>query len=109
MQPQLMDQVVQGAMLPAANEELGPSEILMWNGRLDNRDDLQRNLADKETADAALVLAAFERWGVAGLGRVIGDWSAVIHDRRNQAIVLASDYAGVRPLYYRRRNGEISW
>src|SRR5690242_16209612 len=87
------------------------SEILMWNGRLDNRNELLWSLsaASGEREDSALVLAAFDRWGISGLGRLIGDWSVVIHDKRRQAIVLASDFAGVRPLYYRHGERTIRW
>ena len=84
----------------------------MWRGRLDNRGDLVRQLSDsaaKASSDGALLLAAYERWGSAGLGRVIGDWSAVLSDPRRRAIVLASDFSGVRPLYYHHRGHEVLW
>ena len=41
-----------------------------------------------------------QRWGIDGLVHLIGDWSVVIWDHANRATVLASDFAGVRPLYY---------
>ena len=84
----------------------------MWHGRLDNRGDLLRQLSDsvaEASSDGALLAAAYERWGDAGLGRVIGDWSAVLCDPRRRAIVLASDFSGVRPLYYHHREQEVLW
>jgi asparagine synthase (glutamine-hydrolysing) len=87
-------------------------EVLHWDGRLDNRDDLLPQLRDSlqgDTGDAAIVRAAYERWGADGLVHLIGDWSVVIRDRVNRTTVLASDFAGVRPLYYHVRPGRVLW
>jgi asparagine synthase (glutamine-hydrolysing) len=84
----------------------------MWHGRLDNRGDLVRQLGDSvvgPSSDGSLLVAAYDRWGIAGLGRAIGDWSAVISDPRRRAIVLASDFSGVRSLYYHRRGNDVLW
>src|SRR5215469_1771092 len=48
----------------------------------------------------ALVLGLYEKRGAAGLRELTGDWSLVIWDAHRRAIVLASDFAGTRPLYY---------
>lgn len=88
------------------------SEVLHWDGRLDNRDDMLPRLTDSLTGDtgnAAIARAAYERWGTEGFVRLIGDWSLVIRDRVNGVTVLASDFAGVRPLYYHVQNGRVQW
>jgi asparagine synthase (glutamine-hydrolysing) len=98
--------------LDRANEHHYRTEILSWDGRLDNRSDLLLLLADSlrgETSNAALVRAAYQRWGSDGFVKLIGDWSVVIHDHVNQAIVLASDFAGVRPLYYCVQPRGVLW
>jgi asparagine synthase (glutamine-hydrolysing) len=87
-------------------------QVLVWDGRLDNRDDLIALLMDSlqgNTSNAALALAAYERWGTRGFVHLIGDWSVVIHDQVNHTIVLASDFAGVRPLYYHVQPGRLLW
>src|SRR5271165_5205621 len=87
-------------------------EILHWDGRLDNRGDLGLKLRESlraKSGDAALALAAYERWGTDGLVHLIGDWSAVIRDRMGGTVILASDFAGVRPLYYHVRSGQVLW
>ena len=102
----------QRACLPAPAVRGSHCRLLMWHGRLDNRGDLVRQLGGSATgasSDGALLVAAYERWGAAGLGRVIGDWSAVLSDPRRCAIVLASDFSGVRPLYYHHRGHEVLW
>jgi asparagine synthase (glutamine-hydrolysing) len=88
------------------------SEILHWDGRLDNRADLLILLRDSlraDTGNAALALAAYDRWGTDGLVRLIGDWSLVIRDHAKRTTVLASDFAGVRPLYYHVQQGTVRW
>ena len=99
---------------------------VIFDGRLDNREDLlirfgsrSRTVAVPNEAtephapwpvagsasgfrdsDAMLALAAYQKSGAAGLVHLIGDWSLVIWDAARRALVLASDFAGVRPLYY---------
>ena len=88
------------------------TEALHWDGRLDNRDDLLLRLRDSlggDISDAAVARAAYERWGVSGLAHLIGDWSLVIRDHLNRTTVLASDFAGVRPLYYHVQSGCVLW
>lgn len=87
-------------------------EVLHWDGRLDNRSDLLLRLRDAlkgRTTDAAIARATYERWGIEGLVHLIGDWSLVLRDRENRTTILASDFAGVRPLYYHVQNGSVQW
>jgi asparagine synthase (glutamine-hydrolysing) len=87
-------------------------EVLHWDGRLDNRDDLLLRLRDSlagDNSNAAIARATYERWGVDGLVHLIGDWSVVIRDHANGTTVLASDFAGVRPLYYTVHAGHVLW
>jgi len=89
-----------------------PSCVLHWDGRLDNRYDLLALLADSlhdDTSNSAIALAAYERWGTNGFVHLIGDWSVVIRDHANRVIVLASDFAGVRPLYYSVQREDVFW
>ena len=88
------------------------TEVLHWDGRLDNRDDLLLRLRDSlqsDTSNAAIARAAYERWGIDGLINLVGDWSVVIRDKVNRTTILASDFAGVRPLYYHVRAGRVQW
>jgi asparagine synthase (glutamine-hydrolysing) len=88
------------------------TEVLHWDGRLDNRDDLLLQLGDSlrgDTSNEAIACAVYERWGSDGLVHLIGDWSLVIRDRVNRMTVLASDFAGVRPLYYHVQAGRVLW
>ena len=95
-----------------ANIQKTRIEILHWDGRLDNRADLLLRLGDSlkgETTNAAIACAAYHRWGTEGLVHLIGDWSLVLRDHEKRMTVLASDFAGVRPLYYQVQHGRVQW
>ena len=103
---------VESTLLSYSSDPGTQCAVLSWDGRVDNRDDLLprfRQSLRQETSSAALVLAAYERWGVPGLAHIVGDWSVVIDDPSRHAILLASDFAGVRPLYYYRRHDQVFW
>lgn len=92
---------------------LSPSgHALCWDGRLDNRDELlallRSDLHGGQT-DAALVLAAYEKWGTDFLPHLIGDFALALRDPRHRLLLLARDPFGVRPLYYFRTDEELVW
>jgi asparagine synthase (glutamine-hydrolysing) len=85
---------------------------ISFDGRLDNREDLLLTLRGHlrgETTDCSLALAAYESQGLRGLARLIGDWSIALWDFEERALILASDYAGARPLYYHANHERIVW
>jgi len=82
------------------------------DGRFDNAEILADGLglrpADwKNNAD--LVLELFRRRGQAGLVEIVGDWSLALWDPHNRYLILASDYAGNRPLHYHRDKDHVCW
>jgi asparagine synthase (glutamine-hydrolysing) len=90
----------------------GDAAILLWDGRIDNRAELRAGLGPvvpHDPDDAALAAAVYRRGGVAVLRDIIGDWSLVLHDPARHAIVLASDFMGVRPLYYHVQPDRVRW
>lgn len=86
--------------------------VMTWDGRLDNRGDLLLQLSqelDPHSPDVAVAMTVYERWGVEGFEKLIGDWSLVIWHSDRQEIVMASDFMGVRPLHYYVSPRSISW
>lgn len=84
--------------------------ILVADLRLDNRAELADSLQIPEAtatglSDAAILLAAFERWEDACLERLIGDYAFAVWDGERRRLVLARDPLGFRPLHYHRGNG----
>jgi asparagine synthase (glutamine-hydrolysing) len=81
-----------------------------WDGRLDNAPDLHRQYAiSLDCPDSAFALEAYRRHASPGLLDIVGDWSLAIWDPQIRSVVLASDYAGIRPLYYHRGTDRLLW
>jgi asparagine synthase (glutamine-hydrolysing) len=86
--------------------------VMTWDGRLDNRADLLlqlwRELRD-DTTDVAIAMAAYEKWGDSAFARLVGDWSLVVFSAADRRVLIASDYAGVRPMYVREHVDRLEW
>ena len=86
--------------------------ILCWDGRLDNRSELISLLAaelNHDRTDAAIVMAAYLKWGASCLVRFIGDFALALWDPESRTLLLARDAVGPRPLYYHANNDRIVW
>ena len=86
---------------------------LTWDGRLDNRDELERDLGIARRSvvppsDADYVLAAYARWGEECLHRLLGDWALAIWDAEARLLLCAKDPLGWRPLCYRESSGVLA-
>jgi asparagine synthase (glutamine-hydrolysing) len=85
--------------------------VICFDGRLDNREELMAALPrfDSGCADAALVGAAYDRWGVACFPKLVGDWALSIWNPGERSIFLAKDPIGTRHLYFLLDSGSLSW
>jgi asparagine synthase (glutamine-hydrolysing) len=86
--------------------------ILTWEGRLDNRTDLIRQLRDIVTAastDVAIVAAAYEYWGSDCFAMLIGDWALSLWNPHTRSLILAKDPIGTRHLYYSFNHKQVTW
>lgn len=83
-------------------------------GRIDNRDDLTAELGLKreearQLSDAGFMLRAFERWGPGSAERLLGDFAFAAWDSQVEALHLARDYRGYRPLFLAHIGGGIAF
>lgn len=87
------------------------SNMLCFDGRLDNHAELQNalDLARHNVADSEIVLAAFVRWGEGCFARFIGDWALALWSNADRVFYLARDHAGTRTLYYEVAKNCILW
>ena len=93
---------------PAAPIVADADLVLVFDGRLDNRDALAATLAVRETAsDAQLALAAVRRWDVEAPAHLLGDFAFIAWDARSRRLLLARDHMGIRPLHYVVRPGAV--
>jgi len=69
--------------------------------RIDNRAELLGALAIAEPiGDAAIVLAAYRRWGVECVRHLEGDFAFAIWNAQERTLFCARDPFGVKPLVY---------
>ena len=84
--------------------EDGNGNLLLFDGRLDNRSELIAALewnGDAATLpDSQLLLMAWRHWGSRFTGKLLGDFALAIFQSREQKLLLARDPVGCRPLFY---------
>lgn len=78
---------------------------MVWDGRLDNREELQRHLQSagvtvRNHSDAELALHCYALWGANCPDRLLGDFAFAVWDARQRRLFCARDHMGARPLYY---------
>jgi asparagine synthase (glutamine-hydrolysing) len=86
--------------------------VIAWDGRLDNRDELIAQLqgaVSAQSTDSLIVRAAFERWNIRCLAKLLGDWALSVWDQNEQTLILAKDPIGTRPLYYALDKKRVTW
>ncbi len=102
--------------LPEDRYDRGPATggggrwTLVADIRLDNRADLCAELGLEAgraaiLSDAAVAMAAFERWEEEAIARLVGDFALALWDRDRARLLLARDPLGQRPLHYHRGSG----
>jgi asparagine synthase (glutamine-hydrolysing) len=91
-----------------ARSETGPhhlagGEVMVAAGRLDNREELGRELNLARPAalsETAIIAAAFQRWGRLAPARLYGDWAFACWDPDKRELFIARDHFGNSALYY---------
>jgi asparagine synthase (glutamine-hydrolysing) len=84
---------------------------LTADARIDGQAELRADLASRgqvvaaDASDAALILHAYDAWGVDCARYLIGDFAFVLWDRRARRLLAARDHFGVKPLFYACREG----
>lgn len=90
--------------------EQAPAIGVAWDGRLDNHKELRGELGcTRQSKQADCVAAAFQKWQAGAFARLRGDWATTIWNPQEQALFLAKDPMGARPLYYVRTSQAVFW
>lgn len=76
---------------------------LIYNGEIYNTGDLQciAHYVPKTRCDGELILPLFARHGVGAFDFLVGMFAIAIYDTNNNALILARDKFGEKPLYYK--------
>jgi len=88
-------------------QDPGTGNWIVFNGEIYNFMAIRRDLESEgfrftTESDTEVILAAYARWGVGCLDRFNGMFAFALWDRRNEALFLARDRAGKKPLFFFR-------
>ena len=99
---------------PAGHQPMdsdGGRHMLVFNGEIYNHQSLRARLGERSWrghSDTETLLAAIEQWGLeAALEAAVGMFAIALWDRREQALFLARDRMGEKPLYYGWADGRF--
>ena len=78
---------------------------LVFDGRLDNRDEILRRIHDApnitaQSPDSNLILALYQHGGERFAEHLAGDFALALYDPTHRMLLLVRDALGIRPLYY---------
>jgi asparagine synthase (glutamine-hydrolysing) len=101
----------------ASRREIQPhvtksSEVLTWDGRLDNGSELIHELGSElsnDSTDLSIVATAYEHWGKGSFRKLVGDWALSIWNPAERCLVLAKDPVGTHQLYYFIETDHVTW
>ena len=79
--------------------------VLLFDGRIDNREELGDSLGVpaselRTLPDGAIALGLFDRCGAGGFERILGDWAIIVVDLQERRVLCVRDPMGLRVLHY---------
>lgn len=82
-----------------------------WDGRLDNRRELETAAfaVPGSRTDTDLLRKTYEREGVDAFPTILGDWAICCVCEPTRDLVLARDFVGARTLFYRIQKNSVIW
>jgi asparagine synthase (glutamine-hydrolysing) len=97
---------------PIANED--GSVVVVQNGEIYNYRELKRELEGsghrfRTDCDTEVLVHLYEQHGDAFAERLRGMFAVAVWDEREGRLLLARDRFGIKPLYYRLREGSLSF
>jgi asparagine synthase (glutamine-hydrolysing) len=84
---------------------------IFWDGRLDNRRDLESRVfaVPGRGTDTDVLRETYERGGVDAFSQIVGDWAICCVYEARRDLVLARDFVGARSLFYRIQKSLVMW
>ena len=101
-----------GGDQPIANED--GAVTVVQNGEIYNYRELRHELQRaghvfRTSSDTEVLVHGYEEWGRRLWERLRGMFAVAVWDAREQRLTLARDRFGIKPLYYRDVDGELSF
>jgi asparagine synthase (glutamine-hydrolysing) len=101
---------------PGGHQPMANDDKMVWvstNSEIYNYKELRNELSDKfpfqSQSDTEVLLRAYEHWGIGCLDRLIGMFSFAIWDSRQEALFVARDRLGIKPLYYHSQDQQFAF
>jgi asparagine synthase (glutamine-hydrolysing) len=90
----------------------GGRYVMVFDGRLDNRDDLISQLGlplheARLLSDATLAMRTWEKWTTGALLEWVGEFALIVWDGSERELIAARDHFGLRPLSYYASSGQF--
>jgi asparagine synthase (glutamine-hydrolysing) len=84
--------------------------VLVFNGEIYNYLELRRLFEEEgyrfeSSGDTEVILAAYAKWGIGCLSRLLGMFAFALWDGNRHELLLARDRLGKKPLYYSQNSG----
>lgn len=105
---QFITEESKGEQLPYQEKEL----FFTADVYLDNREELYEKLEiaeaeRKSIPDGALMFEAYKKWGEQFVKHLLGSFACAIYDKREEKVLLVTDYTGNRCLSFSVQNGKV--
>ncbi len=84
--------------------------VIAYNGEVYNFKEVRTELESLgysfiSGSDTEVILKAFHAWGISMISRLNGMFAIALYDKKKEKLTLIRDRAGVKPLYWYRKNG----
>jgi asparagine synthase (glutamine-hydrolysing) len=101
--------------IEGGHQPMSDAEETVWvvfNGEIYNFPELRRELeslghAFRTRCDTEVIVLGYKQWGDEILNRMNGMFGLAIWDQRKRRLVIARDPFGIKPIYYRMKDGSV--
>ena len=103
--------------LAGGHQPMSDSEETVWvilNGEIYNFKELRTQLADRghhfrTNSDTEVVVHGYKEWGIKVLDHLNGMFGVAIWDVQEKRLLVARDAMGIKLIYYRIKNGQLTF
>jgi asparagine synthase (glutamine-hydrolysing) len=94
--------------------DIGETVWVIFNGEIYNFKELRTQLADcghhfRTNSDTEVIVHGYKEWGIKVLNRLNGMFGVAIWDVQEKRLVVARDAMGIKLVYYRIKNGQLTF